>query len=272
MTGAAQQQTSVQARIRYHADLFGQQTFGAGLYLQQGVGDERQFRLELKTALGDQLLTFQQVCDGKYLWQYQDGFDKPKAGAADRTTIARIDLRKVREALDNADANSNGLPSMTSVTGEFAWGGLPKLLTGLQNSFRFTRVEAGKLDTLPVWIAAGSWRPEAMATISKELAAEAASERPLNLKLLPPQLPEQVQLYVGQDDLFPYRIEYRRRASGKGRGGDADRAEMLPMVTVEFYEVRLNTPINPREFDYQPGSADVLDTTAAYIKSLQGKK
>ncbi len=68
---------SVQARIRYRANLFGVQNVGAGIYLQDGTGEDRKFRLELKTAIGEQkLLTFQQVCDGKFLWQYRDSFNK----------------------------------------------------------------------------------------------------------------------------------------------------------------------------------------------------
>jgi hypothetical protein len=272
VAATAAQLHSVQARLRYHANLFGQQTVGAGLYLQQGLNDERQFRLELKTAIGQQLLTFQQVCDGKYIWQYRDSFnkanpDKPNPDAGERPTITRIDLGKVRQSLEDSDRKGN-----LDAVGQLAVGGLPKLLDGLQHSFRFTRVEAGRLDTLPVWIAAGSWLPEAIAPVSNQLADQAAHEKPLNLKLLPPQLPEQVWLYVGQDDLFPYRIEYRRRADTQGRGGNSGQDEMLPVVTVEFYEVRLNSAINPREFDYQPGNAEILDTTASFLKELQGKK
>jgi hypothetical protein len=265
MLAAANQLQSVQARIRYRANLFGQQIIGAGLYLQQGHGDNQQFRLELKTAVGQQLSTFQQVCDGKYLWQYRDTFNKPnpdKSADAQRPTITRVDLLKVRQSLEDGQPKHRVEP-----IGQLALGGLPKLLDGLQHSFRFTRVEAGQLDTLPAWIAVGSWRAEALAPISKELADQVAHEKPLNLKVLPPQLPEQVWLYVGQDDFFPYRIEFRRRADAKGRG--AANVEMLPIVTCEFYEVRLNAAINPHEFDYQPGDADILDTTSNVVKELQ---
>jgi hypothetical protein len=277
VAAAANQLQSVQARIRYHANMFGSQTVGAGIYLQQRLGDQRQFRLELKTAVGQQLLTFQQVCDGKYVWQYRDSFNKPisdktnpnnpDADSADRPTIARIDLTKVRQILQDSDRKVK-----IDALGQLAVGGMPKLLDGLKRSFRFNRVEAGGLDTLPVWIAAGAWLPEALAPVSKELAQQAAWDLPLDLKLLPPQLPEQVWLFVGQDDLFPYRIEFRRRGRSQGRGAGAAEAEMQTMVTVEFYEVRLNAPINPREFDYQPGNADILDTTASFLKELQGKE
>src|SRR5262249_29144270 len=158
----------------------------------------------------------------------------------DRPTICRVDLTKVRQTLQDSQRRPN-LASITQLT----VGGLPKLVDGLQKAFRFNRVEAGQLESFPVWLAVGLWRPEALEPLSKELAQQAAADRPLNLKLLPPQLPEQVWMYVGQDDLFPYRIEFRRRADRQGRGGN-DPAEMRVVVTVEFYEVRLNAPINPR--------------------------
>src|SRR5262245_36858674 len=49
---ATDQLKSVQARIRYRTNLFGVQNVGTGFYLQQGSGEQRQFRLELKTAIG----------------------------------------------------------------------------------------------------------------------------------------------------------------------------------------------------------------------------
>ena len=277
---SAEQLKSVQARIRYRTELFGARNVGTGIYLQQGSGDQRQFRLELKTAIGQpgagqKLLTFQQVCDGKFLWQYRDSFDNSPASGTnvnkqtdnvpDRPTISRIDLTKVRQTLQDSERR----PSLASIN-QLNVGGLPKLVDGLQQAFRFNRVEAGELESFPVWLAVGVWRPEALEPLSKELAQQAAADRPLNLKLMPPQLPEQVWMYVGQDDLFPYRIEFRRRAEGQGRGG-ADSSDMQVIVTIEFYEVRLNAPINPREFEYQPSSADIVDTTAAFIKDLQGK-
>ncbi|HZZ27692.1 MAG TPA: hypothetical protein VFE46_06755 [Pirellulales bacterium] len=265
--GAGEQLSSVETRIRYRAYLFGQQTIGTGLYLQQDSGEARKFRLELKTPIGQQLMTMQQVCDGKYLWQLQDIPNKTKNSTPDQTTISRVDLRKVRQMLADAD------PSLhVDLAKQFALGGLPKLLNNLQSSFRFSRVEAGRLDILPVWIATGTWRPEALATISKDLAMQAALDQPLNAKLLPPQLPEQVCLFVGQDDFFPYRIEYRRRTGTQSRAGGTVRDDTFSMITVEFYEVRLNGPINAREFDYQPGTAGVVDTTDNFIKGLQEKK
>ena len=80
---------------------------------------------------------------------------------------------------------------------------------------------------------------------------------------------------LGKPDLIPYRIEYLRRggkSNGAGQGG------LLPgyraMVTTEFFDVRVNAPIDPREFVYQPSGLTqpkglkVIDATDAYLKTL----
>ncbi len=249
---AAQQ--SISARIRLHADLFGNQTVGAGVYLQQGLGAERQLRLEIKIPVGERLATLQQVCDGNFLWQYHDLADKP--------ALTRVDIHRVQQAIERA-----GATPAPDLRNGFPYGGLPQLVDSLRQSFRFTRMQAGQLDSLNVWIVAGSWRPEALAPISPELAKQASEGRPLDLKKLPPQMPEEVLLYLGQDDLFPYRIEYRRRPVRQGKQA-AEGSDQLPILIVELYEVRMNSPIDPQQFVYQPGSLEVLDTTEQMLKSL----
>ena len=44
---------------------------------------------------------------------------------------------------------------------------------------------------------------------------------------------------------------------------------MLPIVIVEFCDVRLNVPIDPLQFEYRPGNeVDVVDTTQNFMKTL----
>jgi hypothetical protein len=260
------QSQSVAARIRYQVDLFGQHSLGEGLYLQQGTGDQRQFRLDLKTNIDQKTLRFVQVCDGKFLWQFEDSPDSEKKSPSEKPTVNRLDVRRAQQAVLQTAAQR-----MTDPASELALGGLPKLLAGLQKSFRFTRAEAGQLDVLPVWIVSGVWRPEALVSVSKDLAHQAALGEPLNLKKLPAQLPEEVALYVGQDDLFPYRIEYRRRADKKGRAGDPGQDTMQTILVVEFFDARLNAPIDPQQFVYQPANVTVLDTTSSFIMAIEKK-
>ncbi len=252
-------QRSISARIRLHTDLFGNQLVGAGVYLQQGLGAERQLRLEIKIPVGERLATLQQVCDGNFLWQYHDLADKP--------ALTRVDIRRVQQAMEG-DADAKPAPDLRN---GFPFGGLPQLIDSLRQSFRFTHMQAGQLDSLNVWVVGGTWRPEALAPISPELARQASDGQPLDLKKLPPQMPEEVLLYLGQDDLFPYRIEYRRRAVQQGKKAAANGGDLLPILIVELYEVRMNSPIDPQQFAYRPGSLEVLDTTEQMLKSLGAK-
>ncbi|HEY2881437.1 MAG TPA: hypothetical protein VGJ15_03365 [Pirellulales bacterium] len=264
-------QASIQARVRYQVDLFGQHTIGEGIYLQQGAGNERQFCLQLQTPVGQQRLTFTQVCDGKFLWQYQESSQKPAGDTTDGPTISRIDLRRVRQAIEQTKHRPQ-LDSCIDLSGAMALGGLPRLIDGLSQSFHFTRCDNKKLGVLPVWVAQGGWKPEGLEPFSKELADLAAHGEPLLLNKIPPQLPEEVRVFIGQDDLFPYRVEYRRRTMQKGKPEELAKAEKVPIMVVEFFEVRLGVPIDPQQFVYQPAGAVVVDATAIFIKGPETKK
>src|SRR5262245_54086746 len=91
---------SVQARIHFQADLFGQHTIGSGIYLQRGRGDARKFRLDLRIPLGqvgdtskEQVLV--RVCDGQYLWEHRELPDMDTSDAQPRSTITRSEERRV---------------------------------------------------------------------------------------------------------------------------------------------------------------------------------
>ncbi|MCC7083927.1 MAG: hypothetical protein IT427_02845 [Pirellulales bacterium] len=252
---------AISARVRFHVDTFGYQSIGQGTYLQHGVGDARKIRWELKTSIGEQIHLWQQVCDGRYLWQLTQF-------APDEPTLNRVDLRRVRQAMDQA-GKTVGQP--LGFQAGLASGGLPQVAEDLRKSFRFMQVEEGRLDQLPVWIATGTWQVEVLRPIAKELANQAAKGKSLDLRLLPEQLPEEVLVYLGQDDLFPYRINYRRRGGGQGRGGQGRGNELQSIVLVELYEVQFNPPIDERQFEYEP-AAGFAETTEAFLKSLGVKQ
>ena len=121
----------------------------------------------------------------------------------------------------------------------------------------------------PVWRITGQWKREQLARVlpdQKEAIVKGAAP---DLSKLPPQVPDQVVLLLGQDDLFPYRIEYRRQIPQKDAapGESASRA----LVTMDLYEVSLNVPIDPAQFGYQPGETEIVDQTDAFVQSMAGK-
>jgi hypothetical protein len=94
----------------------------------------------------------------------------------------------------------------------------------------------------------------------------AAQGRPAHVSKQAQQAPDEVAIYVGQDELFPYRIEFLRRAEkgGAGEGG----AKTVPIMQLVFFEVRLNAPIDAEQFKYDHNAEDI---TGNVIKSLGGK-
>ncbi len=59
-------------------------------------------------------------------------------------------------------------------------------------------------------------------------------------------------------------VDEQHNRAGEGHFG----GEMLPIVVVEFCDVRLNTPIDPQQFEYRPVNVDVVDTTQPLLKGL----
>ena len=46
---------------------------------------------------------------------------------------------------------------------------------------------------------------------------------------------------------------------------------MQTILVVEFYDARLNAPIDPQQFVYQPANVNVLDTTSSFIMAIEKK-
>jgi hypothetical protein len=248
--------SSVTALIRYRIMMFDNELIGAGMYQQAGQGSERRYRLELKTQLGEKLTSLLHVCDGETLWTYRE-----RPTGTEGTQLERLDLRRVRAAQGEASR----LPPSSPVE-ELATGGLLKFLDGLQSSFRPLRAEAGRLGDMPMWAVELEWKPAVLATL---LSAKHEQSHVQGTDLSKQaQIPERVMAYLGHEDLFPRRVEFRRRAPeeqavGAGRQGGA--GEFVPAVAVEFTDVRFNEPIDPRQFEY--GAASAVDVTEAFLRS-----
>ena len=245
---------SVYAQIRHEVDLFGRSLAGFGSYLEQRQGRNRLVRLELRIQLGDQTSSLLQVCDGRFLWTYRKLLDN---GKLSRIDVARATwgLERARTAPEKGDMDM--LPGL---------GGLPKVLRGLHAAFDFTSARKGRLGQLPVWRLRGQWKPQQLAKILPEQEeAIQAGEAP-DLTMLPQHLPDQVILLLGQEDWFPYRIEYRRALSKKAirPGSSASRA----IVTMEMFHVDINGPIDRNSFIYNPGDLEFTDQTESFLESL----
>lgn len=224
-------------------ELFDQPLMGAGHYWQ-GPSGSLQSRLELQLQTDKKVCSWLQVCDGETLWTYQQFVESRK--------LTKVDVRQVLDAQADSEAGPDAPLSL-------GIGGLPEMLRRLNQSFTFSKPEPGTLGQWPVVRLEGNWRPGMLAKLLPEQAkAIEAGETP-NLSKLEQHVPHRVTLYLGQNDLFPYRIEYERPSTSSGQ----------PMLAMEFFEVRFDLPVDPERFTYRPSYRRVEDHTSQYIEKLR---
>lgn len=180
--------SSIAARVRHRTLWFGQRLIGSGRYLQ-GPSGQRLVRLEVRTPLVDKVSTLQHVCDGRTLWIYEYS----NAGK----NLGRVDVGQAAAAVQVSPAAA-GMPSKL-----LAVGGLPQLLRNLESGFEFTGVERRLLDDLPAWVLRGSWEKQQLIRLLPDQKAEIEAGKQPNYAALSLQLPDQVVLWLGRDDLFP---------------------------------------------------------------------
>jgi hypothetical protein len=246
--------TSVAGKIKQKVNLFGHQLIGSGTYLQEGRGAERKLRLELKLEVDDQTSSLQHVCDGTYLWMHQDLLGK--------TALSRVDVRRLRTASPRQD---NLLPLASPSSAMWvSLGGVPKLLESLADAFRFTSVKPIEVDRLAMWAIEGEWKPEKLAQMLPNQKNKILAGQPADLNKLGEHVPRRVVLVVGQDDLFPYRIEYW---GSHPRSKKSAPSEQL-IVEMDLFEIQFDAPIDPHQFLYNPGDSPFEDQTADYLQKL----
>jgi hypothetical protein len=148
-------------------------------------------------------------------------------------------------------------------------GGLPTLIAALRENFHFAAPVNLRLAEVPVYGTIGQWRAEKLArlvpsTVSSSSAVESSEAPPP----LPTRIPASVMLLVGQDDLFPYIIEFRSlQATAPEVPGDMSLFQIRPqsLLLLHLYERSFSFEIEPGRFDYAPGEAEWVDLTATRL-------
>ncbi len=248
---AALAHEAISARIRQRVDLFGQQLVGTGSYHQLGLPPVQMLRLDLRIDVGQDSTSVLQVCDGRFLWRRLDLDGAPQ--------LSRVDLRQVADAFGESSEPSN------PTHGWMELGGLSKLLSGVEQRFEFSKAQksvlADQSSELPVWQLRGTWKPELLLKLLPSQATAIRGGASADLSELPAELPHSVQLLLGQDDLFPYRIDFLRQ--------DTETGEQIAIMTLELFDVEIGGVVDPRPFTYKPGDQEVTDRTQEFINKLK---
>jgi len=257
---------SVSADITQTVDMLGQQFELRGRYLKAP-----EYRMYLKLSvfgLNNTSGEILQVCDGKTLWDYNQilGTDR---------TYNRLDLAKVLAKINNRDFHADlRAPALERV----GFAGPETLLAGLRNALRFNGKDADTIDGKPVWVLRGEWKD--LASLTGPSQPSIAPNSPL-----PPYIPSLAQVWIGQEDGWPYRVwleghrpsiredidEREIGPDGKrvGRKGLARQVEVSKLV-LTYSNVKVNPVVDKNTFAFPaPRDVSVLDRTDQFLILLE---
>jgi hypothetical protein len=275
---------SVTAHMRHQASIGGVELYGVGNYWQQGSGETLRVRMELKIANqeGSSLL---QVSNRGILW-----IDRQLPSGR---SVTRFNLRQLR-----ADPVLSAGELESILPGEASWsamqpeltahrGGLSSLLASLGDHFSFLPPQAMRLalappltqepTNIPVFAMVGHWKPKKLAELTGAGQASSVEDQgPDEARQWPERLPQEVLLLIGQADLFPYRIEYRRLETPREANHDGSpvpfQLSAEPLVVLELSDVTFDVPIDGGQFDYNPKDVDWVDQTAKLLERLRKQR
>jgi len=254
---AMERRPNVSAKLRHQSRIDADTLLGSGNFWQLGAGPQRLTRWEMQTQVADKAASYVQVFDGRYLW-------------TDRTVpsgrqIHRLDVGNLKARLrTNPKALNESSNWEDLVRGAEFRGGLSQMLADLLRRYHFAPPRATQLNGFAVEALIGQWQPNQFAELCPILGEE---------QNWPEQLPHHVLVLVGQSNLFPYVIEFRRST-------DAELAENLsglkpthdPLVRYEIFEVRFADAIDGTVFQFKPGDVDWSDETSLVFDQLNKQK
>jgi hypothetical protein len=234
---------TVAAAINLTSSVFGESLVASGQYLQ-GPKDSRRLRMELKVQLGEKVCSLQQISDGQALWI--------RRTTITQSFLGRVDVPRALVALQQADLR----PTVEGL----ALGGLPLLLDSLYRGVEFRAARTDRLGAMPVMVISGTWKPSLLVHFLPDQREAIEAGTPADLGRMPAYAPNEVEVFLGRDDLFPYKIDFlHSRTPGTRASGDR------VLASIKFVDVKIDAPIEASQFIYQPGEIVPIDETAAFV-------
>ncbi|MBL8828935.1 MAG: hypothetical protein JNM18_18285 [Planctomycetaceae bacterium] len=195
---------SISAKLRQRAELFGVSMLGTGTYIQ-GSSPSHRLRYEVTMQLGNRKASVQQIADGEYLWTRRELASAP--------TLTRVNIDRVLE-IQEAHRGQTALRSGYVL----GLGGLTRVLLSLQTCWTFDTVAETTHGGMPMYVLRGTWNRDSLTHLLQDQKDAIRKGATPDITKLAEQVPDEVLVFLGRDDLFPYRFEYRRTPASPPAG------------------------------------------------------
>ncbi len=248
-----------------------------GNYHQAGSGSNRQFRMEMQGRLANVPTRLLRVSDGRFLWtdlQWQKLTKTESNENAWNHQITKVDLRKLRRA--NKNSGSTPAPGQASAQlaspGDWArFGGLPMLLTALNEGFDFNAGRRMQLRGEPVVALAGKWNPVRLAELTSADVTQIGKNEP------PAHAPHHVVIAISETTLFPMLIEYRANDDPLSSASLEEVQRLVPskcpLLRINFMNMQFNQPMRSDQFAYRvPPGTDTTDKTDHELRLAEKRR
>ncbi len=266
---------TIRAKLIQTVSIGDQKFEASGSYIQ---GRDLKLRMSVELRVGRQG-TFQgsllQVCDGEVLWtshtigrRSDDSSQPAKNGQSQvkpeepKPHVTRRDVQQIIDEMTRAGGRTRN-----AIIAELGLGGIPELLASLRETMIFAEVEQQKIEDELYLVLEGHWNEDVISRLTQldVVGSSDAKQAEKSLPRLPQHIPDIVRVYFQRFDgggLFPRRILYLKRPPARNF--------FRPMVSLDFDEVRLNTPVDDSEFEFVPPDLVYTeDVTQQYLNRLR---
>jgi hypothetical protein len=256
---------SFSAEIAQSVDMLGQKFEVKGTFLKSG--EDRVYLKLSVSGLGDATATTLQACDGTTLWDYRQ--------VLDTQTYRKFSIGPIFKKLEDPVLDAT---IRDQVHTELGFAGPDALLSGLRQRVTFNQKAEETLDGKKVWAIRGEWKDRS--------GLVGPNQQPLPATIpLPPYMPANVAIWLGQEDGFPYKVEMygnlpsmlaadNRRTGPDNRplgGGKPPASKVEPTrIVLRYTDVKVNAPLKPELFGWQPpaDARGVQDLTEPYLARI----
>lgn len=246
---------NIAAQFRQWLQVGAEPLSGAGEYWQQGVGNTRRTCWRWKTMVAGEPATFCQILDKDHqLWT---------DSRLPQRTVTYVKVSNVRRDLEAARASGQGGAGGDPQQLELlARGGLSQLIAELRRCFEFGPPQSATVEGRAALAVVGRWRPEALAREWPSLKADAPAGWPA-------PLPHHVAIVIGEKDLFPYVIEYRRGADAGLANAPGAQIAGSPLARYEFHNVDYTATKREQLFEFPSTDVEWKDITSEVVERLR---